>query len=157
MARRLGTTRAFAWVAPRVLTRADLRLRRRKRTLSGLGTGLDVCYVTTTGRRSGEPRTVPLLYVPADGDGIVLAATNWGRKAHPAWSGNLDATPAATVAIGGQERPMRARRATEEELARYWPRLVELWPAYDAYRSRAGRDIRVYVLEPAPPAALDRV
>ena len=149
LVRQLGRTRAFAWVGSRVLHRADLRLRGSGRSLTTFATDFPLCFLTTTGRRSGEPRTVPLLWVPGDGDSVVVIGSNWGRKSHPAWALNLDAESAATVAVDGVERPVRARRASGEERERYWAQAREVWPGYEGYSRRAGREIRVYVLEPA--------
>ena len=151
LVRRLGTTRSFAWVASRVLPPLDVRFKGHRRSLTSLGTGFPLCFLTTTGRRSGEPRTVPLLYV-ADGERVVLFASNWGRPAHPAWSGNLDATADARVEIDGVERPMRARRATRPEEERYWPLADAMYPGYAGYRARSGRSVRVHVLEPVTVA-----
>ena len=88
--RALGRTRAFAWLFSRVLPPIDARFARRRRSLTSLGTDFPLCYLTTTGRRTGEARTVPLLYV-ADGERVVLIASNWGQPNHPAWALNLDA------------------------------------------------------------------
>ena len=145
--RRLGRTRAFSWVASRVLPPIDARFVGRRRSATSLGTGFPLCYLTTTGRRTGEPRTVPLLHV-ADGDRIVLIASNWGGKKHPAWALNLDAAPEARVTVRGVERPHRARRATPDERRRYWNEAVKVWPGYDDYRAGAGREICVFVLDP---------
>jgi deazaflavin-dependent oxidoreductase (nitroreductase family) len=145
----VGRTRAFAWLAPRVVTRLDLKLRGRRRALSSLGTGLPLLYLTTTGRQTGEPRTVPLLHVRTSTGAVVVAASNWGRRRHPSWSRNLDANPRARLAVSGAERDVVARRATPAEYARHWPELVAVWPGYASYRARARRDIRMYVLEPA--------
>jgi deazaflavin-dependent oxidoreductase (nitroreductase family) len=146
--RALGRTRAFASVFSRLLPPIDARFSRRRRSLTSLGTGFPLCYLTTTGRRTGEPRTVPLLHV-VDGERVILVASNWGRRAHPAWSLNLDADDAARVAVDGVERTYRARRASPEEQVRYWPEAVAIWPGYEDYRGRAGREIRMFVLEPA--------
>lgn len=143
-----GKTRAFAWVMRRTLPPMDERFVHRRHTLTSFGTGLPVLYLTAMGRRSGEPRTVPLLYAEGDGDSLVVAATNWGQRHHPAWSSNVAAHAEVTVTIGGEERSMQARRATADELERYWPRLLSIWPGYDNYKRRAGREIRVFVLEP---------
>jgi deazaflavin-dependent oxidoreductase (nitroreductase family) len=148
--RRLGHTRWFAAFGARAAHRIDGFLAR----VSGgrlriPAPGLDALRLTTTGRRSGEPRTVPLLYA-RDGERLVLAASNWGQAHHPAWSANLLATPRALVQIGpGTPKAYRARLVTDEERDRVWPLLVRVWPAYDTYAARAGRDIRVFVLEPA--------
>ena len=147
LARLLGRTRAFAWVASRVLPRLDLRFRGHPPTT--LGTDLPLCYLTVRGRRSGRLRTVPLLHV-RDGERLVVIASNWGRSRHPAWALNLEAAGAATVDLGdGAAADMSARRATDDELERYWAAALRIWPGYEGYRRRAGREIRMFVLEPA--------
>jgi deazaflavin-dependent oxidoreductase (nitroreductase family) len=143
----LGRTRGFTWVAARVLPPLDARFAGRRRSVTSFGTGLPLCYLTTTGRRTGAERTVPLLYV-ADGERIALFASNWGRSEHPAWALNLDELPEAAVEIEGDARPMRARRATDDEKGRLWPQAEAMYPGYAGYRRRAGREVRVYVLEP---------
>lgn len=124
----------------------DRRFQARRRALAGLGTGLPVCYLTTRGRRTGERRTTPLLYLAA-GDALVVAESNWGRRSRPAWALNLDAEPSAELTIGGVSRTVTARRATRAEADRYWPQLLEIWPGWAGYRRRAGREIALYVLE----------
>lgn len=146
--RALGRTRAFAWLFSRVLPPIDARFARRRRSLTSLGTDFPLCYLTTTGRRTGEARTVPLLYV-ADGERVVLIASNWGQPNHPAWALNLDANHEARVSVDGVQRSYRARRATSDEESRYWREAVAFWPGYDDYRDRAPREIRVFVLDPA--------
>lgn len=146
--RALGRTRAFAWVGARILHRLDVPFRRRRRSVSSLGTGFPLCYLTVRGRRSGKERTVPLLHL-ADGERVVLFASNWGRPRHPSWSANLDAAQEATVTVGGVERRLRPRRANPSEEERYWPEALAVWPGYAGYRERAGREVRVHVLEPA--------
>lgn len=146
--RALGRTRAFAIVASRLLPPVDARFRPRHRSLTSLGTGFPLCYLTVTGRKSSLPRSVPLLYV-ADGERVVVIASNWGKQEHPAWALNLEAAGRATVTIAGVERRMVSRRATDDETARYWASALVVWPGYDGYRKRASREIRVFVLEPA--------
>ena len=146
--RRLGRHRPVSWLLSRVLPPIDGLFARRRRSLTSLGTDFPLCYLTTTGRRTGEARTVPLLHV-ADGERVVLIASNWGRERHPGWALNLDASPEARVTIAGVDRRYRARRATPEERTRYWAEAVRFWPGYDDYRARAGREIRVYVVEPS--------
>jgi deazaflavin-dependent oxidoreductase (nitroreductase family) len=138
LVRRLGRTRAFAWAASRTLPALDRRTGGRVTRL----TGLPLVWLTTTGRRSGQARTVPLLHA-RDGDRLVLAASNWGRPRPPAWALNLDADP-RSLADG---RPVRARRADAGEAARLWPLLEAFWPGYRDYRRRAGREVALYVLE----------
>jgi len=74
--RALGTTRAFGWIGARILHRLDAPFASRKRSVSSLGTGFPLCYLTVRGRRTGEQRTVPLLHV-ADGELVILIASNW--------------------------------------------------------------------------------
>jgi deazaflavin-dependent oxidoreductase (nitroreductase family) len=103
--------------------------------------------LTTTGRRSGQPRTTPLLYVP-DGDAFVVVGSNWGQAHHPAWALNLLANPAARVNVRGAEIAVRARLATGAERDRLWRLVVTAWPPYESYLKRAGgREIRVFRLE----------
>jgi deazaflavin-dependent oxidoreductase (nitroreductase family) len=88
--------------------------------------------LTTTGRRSGQRRATPVLYL-RDGDWYVVVASNYGRQHHPAWSSNLLANPQATIQIGTRRESVTARRASPEEFERYWPRLVEMWPGWRTY------------------------
>jgi F420H(2)-dependent quinone reductase len=98
------------------------------------------------GARSGVHRTSPLLYIP-DGDHVGIIASKGGFPKHPAWYHNLKANPETSVQIGSERRPVRAREATPEERERIWSRAVELWPQYEAYQARTGRQIPVVVLE----------
>lgn len=109
--------------------------------------------ITTTGRRSGRPRSNPLLYVP-DGDAFVVTGSNWGQSDQPAWALNLMADPRATVAVRGRRIRVRAQLASGPERDRLWRLLVTEWPAYETYVERAGgRDIHVFRLEPVEEAA----
>ncbi len=110
--------------------------------------GAPICLLTTTGRRSGRRRTVPLLYVP-DGDDLVVVASRGGMASHPAWYLNLLADPEATAQVGASTRRVRARDATEAERARLWPALTAAYPHFDAYQLRTSRHIPVVILSPA--------
>jgi F420H(2)-dependent quinone reductase len=107
-----------------------------------------ICLLTTTGRRSGRQRTVPLLYVP-DGDDLVVVASHGGMGSHPAWYLNLLANPSATVQVGSTTRRVRARHATTAERRRLWPTLTAAYPHFDAYQERTSRRIPVMILSPA--------
>jgi deazaflavin-dependent oxidoreductase (nitroreductase family) len=112
--------------------------------------GLPFLLLTTTGRKSGEPRTQPLLYVP-DGDAFIVIGSNWGQPQHPAWTANLMAEPEATVTIEENKIPVRAALAAGAERDRLWGLATELWPAYTTYEKRAsGRHLRVFRLERLP-------
>ncbi|HEU0239186.1 MAG TPA: nitroreductase family deazaflavin-dependent oxidoreductase [Micromonosporaceae bacterium] len=105
--------------------------------------------LTTVGRRSGEPRTIPLLYA-RDGDAYVVIGSNFGQAHQPAWSGNLLAHPEATVTVAGRTLPVVARLATGVERDRLFALLLSMWPAYQTYQLRSGgRDMRIFRLAPA--------
>jgi deazaflavin-dependent oxidoreductase (nitroreductase family) len=107
---------------------------------------LPTLLITTTGRKSGQPRSQPLAYA-LDGEDFVVIASNWGQRHHPAWSGNLLANPSATVAVRGGLVTVRAELTSGAERARLWAKLEEFWPAFRTYEQRAaGRDIRVFRL-----------
>lgn len=110
--------------------------------------GAPVLLLTTTGRKSGEKRVAPLLYLQ-DGNDVVIVASKGGMSHHPFWYKNLEADPAVEVEIGNQKRPYRARRASAEEKARLWPRLIKMYGSYDSYQARTTRDIPVVILSPA--------
>ena len=106
-----------------------------------------VLLLTTTGRKSGEQRTAPVVYL-ADGERYVVIGSNAGNSRPPAWALNLRADPAAEVEVRGDRRRVRARVAEGEERADLWRRMNEQYGGFDDYRSRTARDIRVFVLEP---------
>jgi F420H(2)-dependent quinone reductase len=106
-----------------------------------------VCLLTTTGRRSGQPRTAPVLYL-ADGDRLIVIGSNAGNERAPAWSLNLKAHPDAEVEIGSNRRSVRARVAEGDERAELWQRMNAQYEGFDHYEARTSRDIAVFVLEP---------
>jgi deazaflavin-dependent oxidoreductase (nitroreductase family) len=108
--------------------------------------GTTVLILTTTGRRSGTPRSTPLIY-GQDGDHYVVVASKGGADEHPAWYLNLESDPRVEVQVLGDRFPARARTATPEERPRLWEAAVERWPAYAEYQRRTERDIPVVVLE----------
>ncbi|GAA4389243.1 nitroreductase family deazaflavin-dependent oxidoreductase [Tsukamurella soli] len=104
--------------------------------------------LTTVGRRSGRPRSVPLLYI-RDGADFIVVASNFGQAHHPAWSYNLEAAPEAEVLLGTRRIPVRGVRLSERDRRRLWPEVVAIWPAYDDYvRWAGGRTIKLYRLTP---------
>jgi deazaflavin-dependent oxidoreductase (nitroreductase family) len=107
-----------------------------------------VLLLTTIGRRSGQPRTVPLIHL-VDGDRIVIVASQGGMPTHPAWYHNLLAHPRVTVETGRRVREMDARVADDAERDALWPRLVAMYADYDDYQARTDRRIPVVILEPA--------
>ena len=109
--------------------------------------GAPIMLLTTTGWKSGQPRTTPLLYLQ-DGATLVAVASKAGSARHPGWYRNLVVHPDVDVEIGKQHRRMRARPASAEEKQRLWPRLTAMYPPYDSYQARTARDIPVVILEP---------
>jgi F420H(2)-dependent quinone reductase len=107
-----------------------------------------LCLLTTTGRRSGRPRTVPLLHL-RDGDNYVVAASRGGMSTHPAWYLNLRANPAAIVRTGSKVERVTGQDATAEERERLWPALSAVYPHFSSYQMRTSRLIPVVVLRPA--------
>lgn len=103
--------------------------------------------VTTTGRKSGEPRTTPTLYL-RDGDQVILPASFGGRDADPAWYLNIKSDPKVHVQIRGERLDLTARDATAEERKRLWPKLIRMYPPYRNYREATDRVIPLVVCEP---------
>ncbi len=110
--------------------------------------GIPVCLVTTTGRKTGLPRILPLLFL-RDDDRIILVASQGGLPKNPLWLGNIQAKPDITVQVRRQSRPMRARVASTAERATLWPRLVEMYANFANYQSWTDREIPVVICEPA--------
>lgn len=106
-----------------------------------------ILLLTTTGRKSGEPRTAPVLYL-ADGDRFVVINTNAGNAKTPAWSLNLRANPEAEVEVGRRRVKVQARLAEGEERTDLWRRHMEQYSGWEFYESKLDRDIGVFVLEP---------
>ena len=106
-----------------------------------------VLLLTSTGRRSGQPRTAPVLYL-ADGERVIVIGSNAGNERAPAWSHNLKANPDAEVQIRGERRRVRARVAEGEERAELWRKVNVQYAGFDDYDERTSRDIAVFVLEP---------
>jgi deazaflavin-dependent oxidoreductase (nitroreductase family) len=113
----------------------------------GLGPARSVLLLTTTGRRTGQPRANPLMYLEHEGAFWVMGS-NFGGASHPAWTANLLANPEGTVQIGPRTIPVRARRASEEERQRLWPELVRVYPPWDAYTEWTDRSFRLFELRP---------
>lgn len=114
---------------------------------SWLPRGARIGLLTTTGRKTGRPRTVALLYL-RDGDRIVLVASQGGMPRHPLWFLNAEADPQVEFQTGAASRPYRARRADPVEREQYWPQLCALYPGYEGYQRKTDREIPLVILEP---------
>ena len=146
----IASTRAGAWCFAKTITpvdRAVFRVTKGRYTVPELLAGLPVIMVTTTGRKSGEARTSPLVGVPT-GDDLAIVGTNFGQAPTPGWVFNLEADPAASVAFHDREAPARARPATEDERTEIFAAAAVIYPGYDKYQERiTDRAIRIFVLE----------
>ena len=107
--------------------------------------GAPVGLLVYRGRKSGRSLTTPLLYLK-DGERIVVVASKGGMSHHPLWFHNLEADPQVEVELGKRRIPMTARRATPEEKAALWPKLVAMYRDYADYQARTERDIPVVIL-----------
>ncbi len=145
---KMAASPTFAKVGPKVMPSLDRLVHRAtggRVLISRLM--LPALILTTTGRRSGEPRQSPLATVPHDG-AFYVVGSNFGRPHHPAWSWNLLEHPDAEISYDGEHIPVRAELLDPEEKAAVWPELIATWPLFDLYVQRSGRDLRVFRLTP---------
>lgn len=144
-------TRPVTWLLARTIHRIDAAVFRAtggRTTAGALLTGLPLITLTTTGAKSGRPRTVTLVGIP-DGARLIVVASNWGQAGHPAWYYNVKANPRVMI-VGRDGPPGRlyvARELEGDERAAAWARAVALYPGYQGYAARAGREILMILLE----------
>ena len=153
--RRIGSLAPVAWVSARLMHHVDRQLfdlSNGRYTAVNLLLGLPMVTLTTVGAKSGVKRSVPLVGIP-DGEKMVLIASNWGQKRHPAWYHNLSVNPRVTLRFNQEEFDYVAREAVGQEYDDYWAKAVAIYGGYQAYKARAGqRRIPVVVLEPVASA-----
>ena len=139
-------------IPPRALPGLDRRVFRlsgRRTTFSAWVSGLPIVMLTTTGARTGQSRTLPVLALP-DGDRLVVIGSNFGRPQHPGWYYNLRAHPLAVVTWEGTAVEMRARELKGDERERYLALSHKSYPWWEEYHLRAApRQIPVIMLEPS--------
>ena len=109
--------------------------------------GAPVALLTTTGRKTGEPRVSPLLYL-REGNRVILVASQGGAATNPMWYLNLKANPKVTVQIKDEVLTLTARDATDSERAEYWPKLTAMYSSFDDYQSWTDRVIPVVICDP---------
>ena len=127
----------------------DEHVRRYEETDGEVGylwNGATILVLTTTGRKSGEPRKFALIY-DSRGDDLVVVASKGGAPDHPGWYENLLAHPDASVQVRGERFDVRARTAEGAEREELWRLMNRSWPNYDTYATRTEREIPVVVLE----------
>jgi deazaflavin-dependent oxidoreductase (nitroreductase family) len=149
--RRVAGSGPGSWLFARLLHRIDrpvYRLTGGRHTFASLVSGIPVVMLTTTGARSGRPRTVPVLGLPTD-EGLAVIASNFGQRRQPAWYYNLRANPEGSVAVDGQSRRFRAVQAEGDRRRRIWDEGLRVYPGWSQYERRAqNRRITVFVLDP---------
>lgn len=142
----------MSWLYARSLHHVDrvlYTLTRGRATFTSWLTGLPVVMLTTTGARSGQPRTLPVLGIPVDGRLIVIAS-NYGQDRNPAWYYNLRAQPKASIIFEGTRRDVVARELGGEEREHWYARGMDIYPGWASYRERAAhRQIPVIELSPS--------
>ena len=147
----LVASRGGAWVFSRILPTLDTWVQwasRNRHTVPSLLAGIPVVDLTTTGRKSGLPRTTHLIAIPY-ADTLALLGTNFGQQSTPAWALNLEAKPAATLSYRGTTLDVVARPASDEEHAEVLDRSEQLYIGYRKYETRIPhRRLRIFILEP---------
>jgi deazaflavin-dependent oxidoreductase (nitroreductase family) len=149
--RRFAASGPGSWLFARVMHRIDRpvhRLTRGRYTFASVVSGIPVVMLTTTGAKSGQSRTVPVLGIPTDGE-VAIIASNFGQYRHPGWYHNLRANPEADVVIDGNRRRVHAEEAVGERRSEIWQEGLRVYPGFGEYERRAShRDISVFVLRP---------
>ena len=128
----------------------DEHVRRYRETNGEVGylwNNATILLLTTTGRKSGQPRTSALIF-GYDGDDMLLIASKGGAPDHPGWYRNLVANPDVEVQVGTKKLKAKARTVTGEERAKLWPVALKFWPPYADYAKKTEREIPVVVLDP---------
>jgi deazaflavin-dependent oxidoreductase (nitroreductase family) len=154
---RIAASPPGAWFFARNLHHFDkvfFRLSGGRVTMSSIVSGLPVVVVTTTGAKSGLPRTIPLLCIRDERDPVTFAliASNWGQRRYPAWYFNLKANPHARCSIAGMTGQYLAHEAVDEEYARLWQYAVDTYIGFPLYKQRIhGRSIPIMVMSPLKP------
>lgn len=146
----VATTRPGAWVFARVLRHLDdiaTRLSGGRISAPEVLAGLPVLDLTTTGRKSGQPRTSHLISIPV-ADDLAVLGTNFGQPKTPAWVLNLEAEPRASATYKQHTVAVVARPATEDEVREVMERSRAIYGGYEAYQRRiSGRRVRIFILE----------
>jgi deazaflavin-dependent oxidoreductase (nitroreductase family) len=142
---------ALSWM-PKLLPQITATDKALQKVTKGRLTILDVAglpnlKLTVRGRKSGQPRSTPLLAVPRGQDWLI-AGSNFGGPKQPVWVVNLEANPDAQITVKGRTRNVTARRLEGEEREKAWAHMLETWPNYNKYAERTDRQIKVFELTP---------
>jgi deazaflavin-dependent oxidoreductase (nitroreductase family) len=131
-----GVMRTWVWL-----------FRRSGGKIGGSMRGAPLLLLTTTGRKSGRPWTVPVMYQPADG-GWVVIASNGGAPTHPSWWLNLRSNPDARIEIGRDAHQVTATEATGDDRERLWRVMTSVNSGFDGYTKKTTRTLPVVMLRP---------
>ena len=146
----MATTRQGMWTFHFYVRLIDLPISRlTKGTLvpSSYWNIMPIIYLTTTGAKSGIPRSAPVLSIP-DGENLILVGSNWGNPKNPSWAYNLRMHPQTQVRKGQTAKYFTARELHGEERATYWQKAVQFYPPYVSYEKHAHRSLPIFLLEP---------
>jgi len=146
----MSSTGEPGYTAPNLTLFGEEHVRRYRETDGEVGylwNGVPVLLLTTTGRRSGQPRTTPLIF-GRDGDDYLVIASKGGAPEDPQWYRNLTADPNVELQVKADVFAASARTAGPEEKPRLWEIMVDQWPNYDVYTTRTDRVIPLVVLTP---------
>jgi deazaflavin-dependent oxidoreductase (nitroreductase family) len=149
--RRTAGTRPMAWLYGHIqepLDRIVYRLTSGRATMTSWLADVEMTMLTTTGAKTGVPRT-HVVFGMADGERMLVVASNYGRQHHPAWYYNLKANPRASIEFRGVAREVFAHELHGDERERYYQRGVEVYPGFTLYQRRTRREIPVLALDPA--------
>ena len=138
------------YTQPDITLIGDEHVRQYRETNGEVGyiwNGAPILLLTTTGRRSGEQKTSALIF-GRDGDNYLIVGSMGGAPKHPSWYLNLSANPDVEIQVRGDRIPALARTASDDEKARLWQIMTEVWPNYDVYQTRTDRSIPVVVISP---------
>jgi deazaflavin-dependent oxidoreductase (nitroreductase family) len=145
-----ASTKPGAWVFQKTLYPMDRMLYSKsdgRITVAGLMAGLPVIVLTSTGARSGQPRTMPLIGIPM-GDALAILGTNYGQKPTPGWVYNLKADPSAIAEYRGTSVDVVARLATSSETEEVFAAAAKVYPAFNEYRDRIdSREVSAFILD----------
>jgi deazaflavin-dependent oxidoreductase (nitroreductase family) len=143
---RLSMTMPDSWLKATGKLNVPIYRLSRGRIFGNIGTA-PVLLLTSTGRRSGQQRTAPVVFL-ADGESYVVIGSNAGNARTPAWSYNLQANADAEIELRGAHKLVRARVAEGEERAELWRKVNQMYEGFDDYDAKTSREIAVFVLEP---------
>jgi deazaflavin-dependent oxidoreductase (nitroreductase family) len=147
----VAASRWFEVVGSQIVPRMDRAVHRATRGRVIMSQAMVPSLVLhAVGARSGAARDTPLATVPEAGGTWLVVGSNFGKAHHPAWTANLLAGPDVAITFERDRIPVRAELLSAEEKAAVWPDLLAVWPAYDRYVDKSGRDLRVFRLRRRP-------